>query len=414
MTILIGLLATRVGLNARNAFAFSLGVSLILIGIGLMIRWTLRAGVRRVRPETRDRLAFSFAGISLLIFWSLPYDALDFLDVPNFSAGPEMFVLSGVMMVAGAVWTIMYNSDILLGLVTRLLSPFGKLLPVVRTAIAYPMNAKFRTGLTIAMFALVIFMLVFMSVFVNMLSDLVDDEELTQIRAYDIEVGVVQANRIPDLRSAIAAAPELDVDDFEKIERTGTQSFSGWSGNSLENFRIKLADGVDAKETARALESVFVENGLVTQVLAQEIEAAMSMMNTMFDLMQAFMGLGLVVGSASIGIVSTRAVVERRQQIGVLRAIGYRPWMIQWSFLLEASFVALLGILIGIGLGLILAYNFFNGEIASTPGSELTFSIPWATLGTIVAIAYAVSMLTTYLPSWQAARIYPAEALRYE
>jgi putative ABC transport system permease protein len=88
--------------------------------------------------------------------------------------------------------------------------------------------------------------------------------------------------------------------------------------------------------------------------------------------------------------------------------------MIQWSFLLEASFVALLGILVGIGLGLILAYNFFNAELAGIPGSEFSFAIPWTTLAIIMAIAYAVSMLTTYLPSWQAARIYPAEALRYE
>ena len=138
------------------------------------------------------------------------------------------------------------------------------------------------------------------------------------------------------------------------------------------------------------------------------------MMNSMLRLFQGFMGLGLVVGSASIGIVSTRAVVERRQQIGVLRAIGYKPWMIQWSFLLEASFVALLGILLGIGLGVILAYNFYEGELKAAEMAGLSFGVPWATLGIIVAIAYAMSMLTTYLPSWQAARIYPAEALRYE
>ena len=116
----------------------------------------------------------------------------------------------------------------------------------------------------------------------------------------------------------------------------------------------------------------------------------------------------------AIGIVSTRAVVERRQQIGVLRAIGYRPWMIQWSFLLGASFVALLGILIGIGLGLILAYNFHNDELAMGEALGFSFTIPWTGLGIIVAIAYGMSMLTTYLPSWQAAHIYPAEALRYE
>lgn len=45
---------------------------------------------------------------------------------------------------------------------------------------------------------------------------------------------------------------------------------------------------------------------------------------------------------------------------------------------------------------------------------ELSFAVPWGRLGLIVAVAYGASLLTTYLPSWQAARIYPAEALRYE
>jgi putative ABC transport system permease protein len=414
LTVLVGLLGIRLGQSARNLFAFHLGVSLVLIGVGLTLRWVLRARVRTLRPETRDRLAFSFAGITLLIYWSLPFDALDALGVSGFSAGPEMFVLAGVMMVAGAVWTIVYNSDLLLHVVTRLLSPFGKLLPVVRTAIAYPMYSKFRTGLTIAMFALVIFMLVFMSVFVNMISDLVDEEAFAQMEEFDIQAHVLQSNPIPDLRAAIATAPDLNAGDYVRIERDGTRSFPLGGGNSFAVYDIKLADGVDPRDAAQALEAAFIDHGLVTEVFLEELQAAKSMMSTMFSLMQAFMGLGLIVGSASIGIVSTRAVVERRQQIGVLRAIGYKPWMIQWSFLLEASFVALLGILLGIGLGLILAYNFYNGELASTPGGGLSFSIPWATLGIVVAFAYLVSMLTTYLPSWQAGRIYPAEALRYE
>jgi putative ABC transport system permease protein len=412
LTVLLGLLALRLGQNARNLFAFHFGVSLILIGIGLIMRWALR--VRHVRPETRDRIAFSFAGIGLLVFWSLPFDALDLLGVSDFDANAEMFVLAGVMMVAGAVWTIIYNSDVLLGLVNRILSPFGKLLPVVRTAIAYPMNAKFRTGLTIAMFALVIFMLVFMSIFVNMINEAMEEEDFTGIGDQDIQAYIVETNPVPNLAAAIAAAAGLNAADYVKIERSGTRSFRSGGGSSFAQYNIELADGVDARAAALALESAFVEQGLVTEVLAEELEAGKSMMNTMFGLMQAFMGLGLVVGSASIGIVSTRAVVERRQQIGVLRAIGYRPWMIQWSFLLEASFVALLGIALGIGLALIQAYNFFNGALAAEPGSEFSFSIPWVTLGIIAAISYAVSMLTTYLPSWQAAHIYPAEALRYE
>ena len=69
------------------------------------------------------------------------------------------------------------------------------------------------------------------------------------------------------------------------------------------------------------------------------------------------MGLGLIVGVAALGVVSARSVVERRQQIGVLRAIGFRRGMVQACFLLESSFVALTAIVVGTALGLAVAYN---------------------------------------------------------
>src|SRR5437773_10114462 len=67
---------------------------------------------------------------------------------------------------------------------------------------------------------------------------------------------------------------------------------------------------------------------------------------------EAFLALGLVVGIAGLGIISIRSVVERRKEIGVLRAIGFRKRMILAAFLLENSYVALLGIMIGIILGI--------------------------------------------------------------
>ena len=69
------------------------------------------------------------------------------------------------------------------------------------------------------------------------------------------------------------------------------------------------------------------------------------------------MALGLVVGVAALGVISARSVVERRQQIGVLRAIGFQRGMVQLSFLLEASFIALTAIVIGSALGLTVARN---------------------------------------------------------
>ena len=125
------------------------------------------------------------------------------------------------------------------------------------------------------------------------------------------------------------------------------------------------------------------------------------------------MALGLLVGVAALGVISTRAVVERRQQIGVLRAIGYKRGMVALSFLLESSFVSLLGTVIGLGLGLLLSYNAVN-DINSEAAIGFAFTIPWLQIGVILAITYAFSLLTTFIPARQASRIYPAEALRYE
>jgi len=84
--------------------------------------------------------------------------------------------------------------------------------------------------------------------------------------------------------------------------------------------------------------------------------------------------------------------------------------MVQFSFLLESSFIALLGIGIGIALGLILSIQLIPD--VGIEGLELV--VPWVRIILIVALAYGASLLTTFIPALQASRVYPAEALRFE
>ena len=149
-----------------------------------------------------------------------------------------------------------------------------------------------------------------------------------------------------------------------------------------------------------------------SDVLAELVEESVSANQSFNYLLTGFMGLGLMVGVASLGVVSLRAVVERRQQIGVLRAIGYRRGMVQLSFLLESSFVVLLGVAIGVGLGTAISYLIVR-EIREDV-ETIRFTIPWIQIIAIVAAAYLFSLATTILPARQASNIYPAEALRYE
>jgi putative ABC transport system permease protein len=175
-------------------------------------------------------------------------------------------------------------------------------------------------------------------------------------------------------------------------------------------FQVKPERVGDVPELAKSLEKGFLENGMNTEVMAEEVKD-WAKINKMFNnLMMAFMALGLIVGIAALGVIAARSVVERRQQIGMLRAIGFRQGMVQFSFLLESSFISLLGIGLGVALGAALSYQI----IPDTGIEGMTAVIPWAQIALIVALAYLASLVTTFLPAHQAARVYPAEALRYE
>ena len=88
--------------------------------------------------------------------------------------------------------------------------------------------------------------------------------------------------------------------------------------------------------------------------------------------------------------------------------------MIQLSFLLESSFIALLGVAIGVALGTVISYNIVSDVRERENVEALRFSIPWLQITIIITVAYVFSLITTFLPARQASRIYPAEALRYE
>jgi uncharacterized membrane protein YkgB len=71
-----------------------------------------------------DRIAYTLMGLALTVFWSLPNRVLqDFFGIPDMSGGAEMLFISGILLVAGAVLVIMYNTDLLLRLIfVRLVS----------------------------------------------------------------------------------------------------------------------------------------------------------------------------------------------------------------------------------------------------------------------------------------------------
>jgi len=530
LSLSIALIAAVGGFFSDQGASFHLGISLFIIGLALLLRY-LGLG---------ERPTFTLAGIALLVWWLLPFDAIPFLD--ELKSGMEMFFISGIMMVLGAVWVVIYNLNLLLRILTIILGRLKGVTPALKTAIAYPMKNRLRTGLTLAMFSLVIFTIVFMSVVIRANMAVLENEDSFS-GGYDIQGTVSYINPIPDIQQAVNDAENLNAEGFEAIAsqaslpleiRQSDVSSEEWeqyvvngvddvyldtnsfeftimtdeydsprevwqavrdnpgyavisadavpsrnqfavmvggpefrleglyqeddvmspinvevreslSGKEMEliiigvlesisfNFGVytsqdtlsqtwpsirpttyffKLKDGVDVESTAEALESTFLPNGMETISIKELLDKISETSYAMSSLLQGFMSLGLVVGIAALGVISTRAVVERRHEIGVLRAIGYRRRTVQLSFLLESSIVALLGILIGVVLALLLSYNVIDFLKEDVEGLE--FQIPWVQTLIIAGVAYAASLLMTFLPARQASKVYPAEALRYE
>jgi putative ABC transport system permease protein len=630
--LLLGMLLLQRGVDAQRLPLFSFGLSLAIIGAALVLRWlifwlptlyravgplpgvsvaprppqaveTAAKGVpppsppaRTPHPQVRgldrqlawgrrcrelgDRMAAAVAGLGLLLYWGLPYDALASLGFPRFSGGIEVFFFSGIMMVFGAIWALAFNADLLLLPVTWLLRGLRKIGFILHTALVYPLHYRFRTGVNLVMFTLVIFTMTVMAVISNSVASSYGSVT-NYTGGFDIQAQPY-FSAIPNIHTAIEHAPGVNPNEFASVgaetqAAVGVIQFSAphprWSyypidvvdggfldglGNHLvarapgfatdadvwkalrdhpgyalidsrallpppgspynqfipslgpdqlgtlkaiyasvtqsigplpgdyddylyrfygalrgdktipatplwindirggkpikvtvigvvdntdglhyglvtskatfapsevglpplpletQSYYFKMRSGADAHAAALALGSAFLDNGLETTVLA---DLAVNVNGSRIFIAQVLLGvvgLTLLLGVAALAVTGTRAVVERRQQIGMLRALGYQRWAVQASFLLEFLLIGVAGTLIGLALGLLLCSNVFAANFFEQYQTGLEFLVPWGELGVITLCAFAASLLAAFLPAWQAGRVAPADALRYE
>jgi putative ABC transport system permease protein len=176
-------------------------------------------------------------------------------------------------------------------------------------------------------------------------------------------------------------------------------------------FFLTLASGASATRAAQVAKAAFFPYGLVVLNIADLLATSVASTEGIIGLLQIFVGLGLAVGIAAMGIVALRAVVERRREIGMIRANGFTRRMVLRAFFLEYSFVTLVGIAIGTALGLLIVWNVTQGSAAASAGVTV-FTVPWLNLAIILTAAYGLAMLAIAEPSLRAAGLPPAEAVR--
>jgi putative ABC transport system permease protein len=171
----------------------------------------------------------------------------------------------------------------------------------------------------------------------------------------------------------------------------------------------KAAPGVDPIVTARQIGRALFSQGADARTIKEMFDTASNAGQAFTDMIRLLMGIGLLVGVLSLGILALRAVIERRRSIGMLRARGYRPGQILTGMVSEALITATCGALVGIGVGVPISVVMIKGYL---PGARL--EIDSASLVLIVGLLYLAVLAVTIVPALRAARLPAVEALRLE
>jgi putative ABC transport system permease protein len=542
--VLLGAALAAWGLRADQAAILGGGASLAILGLAM----TARALGQRERP------VFTLAGTAVVALWVLVAGGNLEPITGRMETGLATFFVGGMLMVAAATIGIIYNADVLLGGVRAVGAVFARAAPAVRTAVAYPLSNRFRTGTTIAMLSLVVFALVMISTMnlnfrrlfldpdaqggwdvvvtaqpsnpisqddrgnrlgpmgealdraffdtrridkiaqvqvvnprTTTVAQLTEDGRARKTKAYQIygvDEEFLDENKIGlqaraaeygsdrEVWQALKDDPANAVIDgsvvaginygnlneqrfvledfpsgttsFEPIElgiqdtatgevrvvrligimkRGSSTMYRGlWMNEAglasqfpplQQAYYVRMREGEDAAAAATEIEQALARYGVAADSIRQQVEDDQALSNAFFMLVQGFLAIGLGVGLVALSVIAFRTVVERRQQIGLMRAIGFTRASIALSFVLESAFVAALGIANGIWPALLLANRLLASDEFSAAGFS-AFYIPWLQIGLVAGGVFVASVLTTVIPSRQASGIPPAEALRYE
>jgi len=191
-------------------------------------------------------------------------------------------------------------------------------------------------------------------------------------------------------------------------------------------LRLKITDMQRAPQVAADLSKILTGEVLIRDWSRQNRNwfAAVQTEKRMM-----FLILTLIIAVAAFNLVSTlvMTVTDKQADIAILRTLGASPGSVMTIFMIQGAIVGLVGTAIGVTLGVTVALNvdilvpwiehvlgvqFLPRDIYLI--SVLPSDLRWPDVGTIGAVAIMLSFFATLYPSWWAARVKPAEALRYE
>ena len=174
---------------------------------------------------------------------------------------------------------------------------------------------------------------------------------------------------------------------------------------------ITMLDDYNASMTAQGEDGKVIQ---YTDVVGTLMTSVTKIINMISNMLVAFVSISLVVSSIMIGVITYISVLERRKEIGILRAIGASKRNISEVFNAETFIIGLCSGVMGIVLSelLLIPGNMLIKKIAT--GTSVVAVLPWNAAVVLIALATVLTMLGGLIPAKNASKSDPVKALRAE
>ena len=184
--------------------------------------------------------------------------------------------------------------------------------------------------------------------------------------------------------------------------------------NQYEQARVKVNDSKDLD----LVKEEVIARGFQTQSLSETIEQANKIFNVIQIVLGAFGAVALAVSAIGMFNTMTVTLLERTNEIGIMRALGADKSNLRNLFLTESVIIGFFGGLVGTAIGIVggQIFNLVINQLAAKFGGAKTslFVYPASFLFTIIGLSVFIGFLSGIFPGRRAAAMDPLEALRYK
>jgi putative ABC transport system permease protein len=183
----------------------------------------------------------------------------------------------------------------------------------------------------------------------------------------------------------------------------------------IEVFDVFLAPGAPVEQVQRDIQdrwgAEYVLVSLTRSEFYAELHAQLQRVYSMAYAQQSVVGLVALLGVVSALFIS---VLQRRRELGLLRAVGASRTMILRSVLAEAVLMGVIGALVGFLIGLVLEWYVIDLLLLDEAGFTYPVRVPWVAAGVVAALSVLSATLAGLWPAYQATKLRIPEAIAYE